>query len=225
MAITLDRPADRAHLARGPEPSTPRREVTGAGRHRVRVPELVLGVVLVGASALGALLWQTSNNTRVPVAVLAAPVAAGDAIVESDLRPADVSLAGGVPAVAWEARGQLVGKTAAVALPASTLLLPGLVVDEPALGAGEALVGLKQPAGTYPAGSLFRGDAVAVVQASGPDGQAAEGGVLAASAWVWDVTPLVDEEAAVLVVLRLPEAEAAKVSAVADQVRIVRVVR
>ena len=52
----------------------------------------------------------------------------------------------------------------------------------------------------------------------------ASGATVAANASVWDVTDLADE-AGVLVVLRLSEPDAAAVSAVADQVRVVRVVR
>jgi hypothetical protein len=143
-------------------------------------------------------------------------------IEEADLRPAEVALGDGVAAVAWEARQQLIGKTAAAALPAATVLVPGLVVDEPVLAAGEALAGLKLADGAYPAGSLRPGDAVAVVRAARAEG--GDGGAVAANAIVWDVTDLADE-AGVLVVLRLSEPDAAAVSAVADQVRVVRVVR
>ena len=224
MAITLDRPVDRARPARTTRPEAVRL-APAPGPRRVRVPELILGVVLVGAFALGAVLWQASSNHRVSVAVLAAPVSAGDVIDEADLRPAEVVLGDGVAAVAWEARQQLVGRTAAAALPAATVLVPGLVVDEPVLAAGEALAGLKLADGSYPAGSLRPGDAVAVVRAAGPEGgEGGEGATVAANASVWDVTDLVDE-AGVLVVLRLGEADAAAVSAVADQVRLVRVVR
>ena len=221
MAITLDRPVDRARPARATRPEAVRL-APAPGPRRVRVPELVLGVVLVGVFALGAVLWQSSSNRRVSVAVLASPVGAGDVIDEADLRPAEVALGDGVAAVAWEARQQLVGKTAAAALPAATVLVPGLVVDEPVLAAGEALAGLKLADGAYPAGSLRPGDAVAVVRAAGPEG--GEGATVAANASVWDVTDLADE-GGVLVVLRLSELDATAVSAVADQVRVVRVVR
>jgi len=221
MAITLDRPVDRARPARTNRPD-PVRLTPAPGPRRIRVPELALGVVLVGVFALGAVLWQSSNNRRVAVAVLAAPVSAGDVIEETDLRPAEVVLGDGVAAVAWEARQQLVGRTAAAALPAATVLVPGLVVDEPVLAAGEALAGLKLDDGAYPAGSLRPGDAVAVVRAARPEG--GEGVTVAANASVWDVTEMADE-AGVLVVLRLTEPDAAAVSAVADQVRVVRVVR
>jgi hypothetical protein len=221
MAITLDRPVDRARPARTNRPEAVRL-APAPGPRRIRVPELVLGVVLVGVFALGAVLWQSLNNRRVAVAVLASPVSAGDVIDETDLRPAEVALGDGVAAVAWEARQQLVGKTAPAALPAATVLVPGLVVDEPVLAAGEALAGLKLADGAYPAGSLRPGDAVAVVRAAGPEG--GEGATVAANASVWDVTDLADE-AGVLVVLRLSEPDATAVSAVADQVRVVRVVR
>ena len=98
------------------------------------------------------------------------------------------------------------------------------------LGAGEALVGLKLEPGAYPAGELRAGDAVAVVgavpaSAAGLTRRPPSATPLAATATVWAITDLADKEATVLVTLRLAEADAARVSAVADQVRVVRVVR
>jgi hypothetical protein len=226
MSLTIDRPPARARTARRPAPTEHALRLEPARRgRRVRVPELVLGVLLVGGGAFAALAWHTSSTARVAVTVLASPVAAGEVIDDVDLRPAEVALGEGVVAVAWEGRQQLVGRTAAAALPAGALLTPGLVTDVPALAAGEALVGLRLAPEAHPAGNLERGDAVAVVVAAGPPGSGQDGGTLASSATVWDVSALADQQASVLVTLRMPEADAAAVSAVADQVRVVRVVR
>jgi len=186
-------------------------------------------LVLVGLCGIGAVVWRSSSDARTAVAVLRSGVAKGAAVTEADLRPAEVALGDGVRAVAWERRAALVGKTALTDLPADTVLVSALVVDQPALAAGEALVGLKLEPGAYPAGDLRAGDAVEVVGAV-PSSESALSVVpaaapLAASATVWSITDLADKEATVLVTLRLPETEAAKVSAVADQVRVVRVVR
>jgi len=93
------------------------------------------------------------------------------------------------------------------------------------LAAGDALVGLRLAADAHPFGNLRPGDAVAVVAAQGPDGSGREGGVVSSSAIVWDVEPLADQEATALITLRMPEADAAAVSARAGDVRVVRVVR
>ncbi len=232
MATTIERPPVHA---RERATSAPRRDdavrlrPTPRGR-RVRVPELVLGVLLVGVFGLGAVLWWSSSTASAPVAVLRVPLAAGAVVTEADLRPADVTLSAGVGAVAWSARSQLVGKSAVAALPAGAVLVPGLVAEQPVLAAGEALVGLKLGPGGYPAGSLAPGDSVAVVAAASPvagdaAGSSRQPDVLASQATVWEVTPTADAEATVLVTLRLAEADAQRVSAAADQVRVVRVVR
>lgn len=194
----------------------------------MRLPELLVGLVLVGAFGLGAVLWRSAGDARLPVAVLLAPVARGAVLAEADLRPAEVALGDGVRAVAWADRARLVGKTAVADLPAGAVLVDALVADQAALGAGEALVGLKLGPGGYPAGDLRAGDPVTVVgamTAGATDAGAAAPATITASATVWAITDLTDQEASVLVTLRLAEADAARVSALADQVRVVRVVR
>jgi hypothetical protein len=228
LATTLERPLDRARSERPTRRSAASGghglgDVRPSGRRPVRLPELIVGIVLVGACALAAVWWQTSHSARQPVAVLSHAVTAGQLLTDADLRPADVALGEGVRAVAWADRGALVGKAVVTDLPDGVALVPGLVSDEPALAPGEALVGLLLEPGAYPAGSLQHGDAVAVVAAATP--QAAEGGVLAADASVWDLGAIADHEGATLLTLRLAEADAARVSAAADHVRVVRVVR
>ena len=212
MAITLDRPVDRARPARTNRPE-PVRLTPAPGPRRIRVPELVLGVVLVGVFALGAVLWQSSNNRRSPVAVLAAPVGAGrrDRRRPTSGRPRSRS-ATAWPAVAWDGARQLVGKTAAAALPAATVLVPGLVVDEPALARRRSArrPEARPTAPTRPAASTGRRRRRRAGRPATEGGDAAAS--VAANASVWDVTELADE-AGVLVVLRLSEPDAAAVSA------------
>jgi hypothetical protein len=191
---------------------------------RIRVPELLVGLLLVGGFGLGAVAWQASSNSTEPVAVLATPVAKDTVLTEAALRPAEVALNGAAAAVPWAARDRLVGRTALADLPAATVVVPGLVGDEPTLAAGEALVGLELGRGSYPAGSLAPGDAVAVVLAA-EAGAEAPAAPLAPEATVWEVTEVADQEGTVLVTLRLAEADAQRVSALSDRARIVRVVR
>jgi hypothetical protein len=229
-------------------PAVPRREPTSrSGRantrddrdlrlnaapatRRVRLPELLLGLVLVGVAALAAVWLWSSATARTPIAVLRTPLSKGAVLTETDLKPAGVALGEGVRAVAWADRAQLVGRTVVADLPADTVLVSALVADQPVLGPGEALVGLKLVPGAYPAGNLAAGDAVAVVTAgdataSTGNGAAGASEAISTNATVWDVTEVADDSGAVLVTLRLDEAGAQRVSAQADQARLVRVVR
>ena len=229
MPTTLQRPSlpSRERSPRALPQDDLRLRPAPTGR-KVRLPELLLGVVLVGVGALAAVWLWSSTTTRTPVAVLRAPLAKGAIVTEADLRPAEVALGDGVRAVAWSDRARLVGRTAVADLPADTVLVSALVADQPVLAPGEALVGLKLTAGGYPAGNLRAGDPVAVVGAApsaGPEPIAGAGTAITSAATVWDVTDVADEPGAVLVTLRLSEGDAQRVSAVADQVRVVRVVR
>jgi hypothetical protein len=221
MATTIERPRFRNHAPRPDEPLRLRRAPAST---RIRVPELLVGLLLIGGFGLGAVAWHASAGSTEPVAVLATAVDKGTVLTDSVLRPAEISRAGAVAAVPWAQRGRLIGRIALADLPAATVVIPGLVGDEPSLAAGEALVGLELAPGSYPAGSLAPGDAVAVVLAA-EAGADASASPLAPSASVWEVTDVADQEGTVLVTLRLPEADAQLVSAMADRARVVRVVR
>ena len=230
MATTLERPVDAR--ARTGRPSSAARgdaglgDVRPSGRRPVRLPELVVGIVLVGVCALAAVWWQAAQGARQAVTVLSHAVTDGQVLTDADLRPADVALGDGVRAVAWSDRGALLGKAAVTDLPDGVTLVPGLVSSQPVLAPGEALVGLLLEAGAFPAGSLQPGDAVAVVAATtDAAGEAGTGAVLASEASVWELGAMADHDGAALVTLRLSEADAARVSAAAEHVRVVRVVR
>ena len=80
MSTTLERPSPSRHerSARAPRPGRHderdlRLHAAPAGR-RVRLPEVLLGLVLVGAAALAAVWLWSSATARIPIAVLRAPV-------------------------------------------------------------------------------------------------------------------------------------------------------
>jgi hypothetical protein len=228
-AIPRREPTSRSGRATARDDRDIRLHAAPAAR-RVRLPELLLGLVLVGVAALAAVWLWSSATARTPIAVLRAPMSKGTVLTDADLRPAGVALGEDVRAVAWADRAQLVGRIVVADLPADTVLVTALVADLPVLGPGEALVGLKLLPGAYPAGNLAAGDAVAVVtaaDATGATGNGAAGAseAISTNATVWDVTDLADDSGAVLVTLRLDEAGAQRVSALADQARLVRVVR
>jgi hypothetical protein len=145
-----------------------------------------------------------------------------------------------VRAVTWPSRASLVGHVAVTDLPADVALVPSLVTDQPVLAAGEALVGLELGPNAWPAGNLEVGDAVAVVVAvpagaSTPDATSAPastpatppavGAPVTNTATVWAISEVADHEGTTLLTLRMAQADAQRVSALAEQVRVVRVVR
>jgi flagella basal body P-ring formation protein FlgA len=115
-----------------PRPSAPRAQTRGplvrleppTSRRRSRVPELVLGIVLVAAFGLGTVLWQTSSAKREPKLVLARPVQRGDVLTADALRVENVRLTTGVNAVGSDEARTVVGKIAVADLAAGTTWCP-----------------------------------------------------------------------------------------------------
>jgi hypothetical protein len=205
-----------------------RTPVTAPTRRGVRLPELVLGVLLVFGFALGAVVWHTSTTARTDVTVLAHDVRRGDVVTAADLRAEPVAAGAAVRLVPWAHHATYVGQVAVVDMAAGSPLERSLVQDAAALGAGEGLASVKLSAGGAPqlaAGD--RVDAVAIPQdnvAIPQDaGAAPEAVVVAAGAVVWSVEPVGDSETSEVVTLRLPLEDARRVSAAAGALRLVRV--
>lgn len=191
----------------------------------VRVPELVVGVMVVAGCALAALLWHTSVTATRQAVVLATAVERGHVFEEADFAPADVA-ATGMRLIPFAERDSLVGRLAATDLDAATPLNDSVAVPAIPLSDGDALVGRRLEAGDYPAGLaaeatvqvLLLADPVVAVDAD-PAGRSV---TLEGTAVVDTVVPLLNAADAVVVTLRLPDGLAAQVAA-ADSVRLVQV--
>jgi hypothetical protein len=216
-----------ALLERPPSSAPGRSSSLPAGRRRrgVRVPEAVLGVVLVVGGALGALLWHRSATATSLVTTLAIDVGRGEELTAGVLVPLEVGSVESLGLVPWTAAGELVGRRVVADLPAGTPLLPSLVLVGVPLAEGEALAGVKVGAGAYPAdlapGDLV--DAVAVPTAVAPTEEPIAPLVLASAAVVHAVEPLGDADLSQVVTLRLPAEAARALGATAGPVRLVRV--
>jgi Flp pilus assembly protein CpaB len=217
MATTVERSRDARPVGRPP--------VQAPARRGVRVPELVLGVLLVFGFGLAAVVWHTSTTSRTDVLVLARDVRQGEVLAADDLRAVAMSADEGVRLVPFERREAYVGQVVRTDLAAGTPLARALVQDEPALADGEGLASVKLAAGDAP--TLAPGDTVDAVQVP-QEGMAATApstavSVVAQRAVVWAVEPVADNETSTVVTLRLPLADARAVSAAASDLRLVRV--
>jgi hypothetical protein len=116
---------------------------------RRSVPLAAGGVVLVVACALVfAEGWLQAGN-RQPVLALARPVAAGQVITAADLETVRVSVAGPVSLVPASRQAQVVGSTAAVSMPAGSLLA-GSDIGTPPPARGQVRLGVALKPGQYP---------------------------------------------------------------------------
>jgi hypothetical protein len=156
MATAVDRVRTEARRAPVRLPLAPSGRTT-------RVPEIALGVLLVGVFALGSVLWQTSRAKKEQLAVARHDLARGAVIADDDLRPVDVNRGTGLDVVRWDERADIVGRVALVELPADAPVAPAMVGALPPSDPANRLVGLRLEPGDYPSADLRPGARVDVV--------------------------------------------------------------
>jgi hypothetical protein len=137
--------------------------VVAPTRGRRRPALLVAGATVTLVGALVAVWLVNAAAHRVPVLVVARPVAAGSTIATADLSRAEVSVDSGVATVPASELDGIVGRVAGSDLVPGALLAPGQVTDEGPPRAGQVLVVLALPSARMPAGGLHPGDPVLVV--------------------------------------------------------------
>src|SRR5258706_608110 len=128
-----------------------------------RLPEIALGVLLIGVFALGSVLWQTSRAKKEQFVVPRHALARGEVIADRDLRAVDVNRGTGLDVVRWNDRALIVGQVALVDLPADAPVAPAMVGGLPPPDPANRLVGLRLQPGDYPAADLHSGALVDVL--------------------------------------------------------------
>ena len=150
------------------------------GRRR-SVPLAAGGVILVLVCALVFAEGWLQAGHRQPVLALAQPVAAGQVITAADLETVRVSVAGPVSLVPASRQAEVVGSTAAVSLPAGSLLA-GRDIGTPPPVKGQVRLGVTLKPGQYPP-DLAAGqdvDVLATPAASASGSSSGSGGAPAA---------------------------------------------
>jgi len=149
------------------------------GRRR-SVPLAAGGVVLVVVCALVFAGGWLQAGHRQQVLALAQPVAAGQVITSADLETVRVSAAGPVSLVPASRQAEVVGSTAAVSMPAGSLLA-GSDIGTPPPVKGQVRLGVALKPGQYPP-DLAAGQDVDVLAtpAALASGSSASGGASAA---------------------------------------------
>lgn len=118
-----------------------------------------------------ATLWAAGRATN-PVLAMARTVHRGEVITAADLTVAHALADPAIHPVAAASVTDMVGKRAALDLPAGSLLTADAITADPVPGAGAALVGLRLTPGRMPLSELAAGDPVTIVMA-GRDGEGA----------------------------------------------------
>jgi len=201
----------------------PARVQPPASRTR-RLPEVLVGSLLVAGCALGALVVWTSAGGRSPVLMVARPVPPGAVLVEADVATVGVAADPGLTTVPATALADVLGHAARVPLSPGTLLSPDLLAAGSAVPEGASVVGLALEPGAFPSRDLRAGDIVQVIGTPGPSagGDAGEAVVLVAAAPVFSIDPAGEGSDRLLVAVVVPEAQVPAVAGAAakDGVRL-----
>lgn len=160
------------------------------GKAKRRLPEVVVGLTVVGVAALAAVLWSASASTGEDVLALRNPLAAGQVVTFKDLRTVEVTRPQDVPVLASTASSEVIGRRALAPMAPGTLVVAEQFASTPPVEAGKAVVGLALSAGEYPTGRLTPGDQVAVVLTPAQGGTDSDQGIITDAAEVYDVAPI-----------------------------------
>lgn len=177
---------------------------------RARIPELLVGLAFVVGFALAALVWHANSTQRDAALALATEVERGETITAGHLEVVYLGTDDVVARLDPSRSVDIIGRVAVADLEAGTLVTTSNVVDLPALGPGEGVVGLALDPGQYPAGPLSPGDIVNVVVPGDADSL-----VIAEAATVFSVEDL-GGQGRRFISLRAPEDDANTVAAAAE---------
>ncbi|MCY3559706.1 MAG: hypothetical protein OXH20_00810 [bacterium] len=181
---------------------------------RRRVPELAIGVVLIGLGAIAALMLAGRQPPRAAVLVWANDVSRGQMVSAGDLAVASIESDIPVDVVEEAAASKVVGRTVALDARAGGFVSGSVLEAGSAIPADFAVVGLRLGAGRYPVSTLAVGDVVDLLTAEPLLGW--DDPVVVAGVEVFDVLWLGSGEGSdALVSLLVPRAAAPRVVAAA----------
>ena len=144
---------------RGPADGSPVAPGVG-GTMRRRVPELAIGVVLIGLGAIGALMLAGRQPPRAAVLVWANDVTRGQVVSASDLKVASIESDIPVDVVDVAAAADVMGRTLAFGAKAGGFVSGSVLEVGSIIPPDFAVVGLRLGAGRYPVSTLSVGDVV-----------------------------------------------------------------
>ena len=127
---------------------------------RRRVPELAVGVVLIGLGAIGALMLAGRQPPRAAVLVWANDMSRGEVVAPEDLAVASIESDTPVDVVDVAAAADVVGRTVAFGTNAGGFVSGSLLEVGSTIPPDYAVVGLRLGAGRYPVSTLAIGDVV-----------------------------------------------------------------
>ncbi len=152
---------------RSDESAPPALRPPSGGRDRRTIVAIASLVVICASVAAFASLYSSAGH-KISVVVVEQALVQGQPVSAAQLGRADVSVSSGVGYIPVGEASIILGKRAASAVPAGSLLTPGDLTSAPSMAAGSAVVGLALKAGQFPASGLVPGQQVMIVQTATP---------------------------------------------------------
>lgn len=177
---------------------------------RRHVPELAVGVVLVGLGVIGALMLAGREAPRASVLVWANDVTRGQVVTDTDLGVATIDVDIPVDVVTVAAAGDVIGRTLAFDARAGGFVSGSLLEVGSVIPPDFAVVGLRLGAGRYPVSTLAAGDVVDLLTTEPIVGW--DSPVVVSGVEVFDVQWLGGEGGDALVSLLVPRSAAPRVA-------------
>lgn len=189
-------------------------DFTATSRTKVRRRPIYLaaGIALCVVFVIGAVALVNNLRHVTDVIVVSGDIKQGQQITSQDLSTAQINSDAGLSIVPIEQKSSVVGKVAAVPLPAGTVLNPNSVTDAVIPGKGLTVVGITVAYSKLPAQELQPGDFVRIVDTPRDQDDAPVQGPIASKAQVVS-TKIIAETGQVTVDVLVPEAEGNWVSA------------
>lgn len=164
MTATTDKPAKK--LARKPKPE--KTEGNPAPAKLQRRPALAIAsVALIAAGGLGGFWVWSSSSDATPVVAVRDTVNRGETIDRSDLMTVNITVDPALKTVDGDRLSSLVGKRAAMDIPAGGIVTNEATSSTVVPGAGQSMVGVSLTTAQMPSTSLHSGDRVRIVQTPG----------------------------------------------------------
>ena len=186
-----------------PEAKVGQQAMSSAPTSRVRIPELAIGLFVVSACILGALLWQRSVEKGTPVLIAGRDLQRGQVISDADLAAVVVSSDEPIRLLKASAATEILGMRVLTNIPmGSPISTAQLSMVEP-VGASHALVAVTVTSAQAPL-DLIAGDSVRLVSVNSEIDGTRRVDVLDHVALIWEISAPDDLDSRRSVTLRLP---------------------
>lgn len=196
---------------------------TEASRSRSRLPEVLVGTLLVALFALGGAWFYATSTTSTAYLALRQPVERGQVIERDDLTVYELTTDAPILALRTSQLAEIVGKVALADLSTGTLITAEQFADTADIPAGSGIVGLDLEPGEFSSYSLRAGDRVRVLRVPSGSSSIDEPLVLAESVEIVEFIEGGGRGRFVALVLEVDVADRVALAAAEGEVRLIQV--